>query len=451
MILDMKSSFLAVTLVLFATPSVRPADVPRLADLTPEVRQRLDRQARQRPPEPPAEKAVSVAGDFTAWLISRSPLTPEEERDRAREMSKALLADIRTVPTPAVAERIFRRLLRWLAVLPQTRGVYLHPDRAGRAGRGCLHHRRRFCFRDPPPARRPASRRTRRGRPRLHPRSPAGPHRPGTHPPGMANGRNRGGDPERRASPHREGIAAGGMGTAARRTGRVVEFLYTWNQQQEADLLAFHLCRNTAIPLDGALDALRWLAVREQQGAARAAPVAALARLRILLMERDGEVDDPEKYGLFAYNPRDDSLAKAPARSVAAGDRPIVLVHGMHGKENSFREWLPFLAGQKELAGRRLLLFRYPNNESLALCSHFLHREMSRVVVAPAEATFIAHGAGGLVVRWYAEVLEGRLDRAVLLATPNAGSNLAALRVLLDLSELVGKKEETFAPSWPRW
>jgi hypothetical protein len=435
------AGLLAAVLVLVPAARARAADPPRLADLTPEVRQRLDGQARRSSAEPPAEKAVSLAGDFTAWLLSRTPLTPEEERDHARELHRALMAEFRTVPTPLAAERVFRRLLGALPphLKPEVFSYALVvtdlPDvDAFSPGGGLVYVTRPLLDALLPGDRGEAALAFVLAHQLAH----------------VALGHTRRGWQMVEAEDEihngvlplvRPEMLRAALGTAARRTGRVVEFLYTHNQQREADLFAFHLCRNAGIPPDAALDALRWLALREQRGLARPQPLEALARLRLLLMERDGEVEDEEKYGLFAYDPRDDALAKAAAGSVAAGDRPIVLVHGLHGREQSFRDWLPFLAGQKELAGRRLLLFRYPNTESLARCGHFLHREMARVVAAPAEAVFIAHSAGGLVVRWYAEVQKGGLDRAVFLATPHGGSDLAALRVLLDLGEIAGRRE----------
>ncbi len=435
------TGLLAVVLILVPAAAGWSAEPPRLADLTPEVRQRLDRQARARLPEPPAEKAVSLAGDFTAWLLSRTTLTPEEERDHARDLHQALRADARTAPTPPAAERLFRRLLDALPphLKPEAFSYALivldMPEvDAFSPGGGLVYITRPLLNALLPGDRSEAAlafilahqlahiglEHTRRGWQMVEAEDE------------IQNG----------VLPRvRPEMLRAALGTTVRRTGRVVEFLYTHNQQREADLLAFHLCRNAGIPLDPALDALRWLALREQQGLSRPQPLEALARLWLLLMERDGEVEDEDKYGLFLYDPRSDVLTKAPSGSMKADDRPIILVHGLHGREQSFRDWLPFLAEQKELAGRRLLLFRYPNNESLARCGHFLSREMARVTAAPAEAAFIAHSNGGLVVRWYAEVHKGGLDRAVFLATPHGGSNLAALRILLDLGEIAGRRD----------
>ncbi len=434
-------------------PAARSVAAPRLADLTPAARERLDRLARLRPPQAPGDKAVSLAGDFTAWLIARSPLPPEDERDHARQLHQELVSNFRTAPTPPAAERVFRRLLDPLPphLKPEafryTLVVLDVPEvEAFTAGGGQVYVSRPLLD---------GLLSCQRGEAALafvlaHELGHVG-----------LGHTARGWQMVEVEDDIRNGVLPwiapesmrAALGTAVRRTGRVIDFLYTHDQQREADLFSLHLCRNAGFAIDEALDALRWLAAEEPVGPARPgvagqsdflASPAPLDRLRTLLMERDGDVEDEEKFGLFAYDPRDDSLAKCASGSVQSGDRPVILVHGLHGQEPSFRPGLPYLAGRagsardRSLTGRRLLLFRYPNNESLARCGHFLHREMARVVKKPAEAVFIAHSAGGLVVRWYAEILGGGLDRAVFLATPHAGSSLTDLKVWLDLGEFAG-------------
>jgi hypothetical protein len=114
-----------------------------------------------------------------------------------------------------------------------------------------------------------------------------------------------------------------------------------------------------------------------------------------------------------------------------------VFVLGFRGTMRTFRDYLPAFAEQPGLRGRKLLVFRYPNNSSLGRCGEFLVNEMRRAVVAPGKAAFVCHSAGGLVFRWYAEVLKGPFDRAVLLSTPNEGTSLTALKYLADLGALV--------------
>ena len=58
---------------------------------------------------------------------------------------------------------------------------------------------------------------------------------------------------------------------------------------------------------------------------------------------------------------------------------------------------------------------------------------MRRCVADPDKAVFICHSAGGLVFRWYAEVRQGGFDRAIFLATPHGGTNMARLKIFVDV------------------
>ncbi len=100
----------------------------------------------------------------------------------------------------------------------------------------------------------------------------------------------------------------------------------------------------------------------------------------------------------------------------------------------TFRDYLRFFAEQPELRERKLVVFRYPNNASLACCGLFLHNEMRRVIVAPEKAIFVCHSAGGLVFRYYAEVQKGPFERAILMVTPHEGTSLTSLKYLVDLT-----------------
>jgi hypothetical protein len=165
--------------------------------------------------------------------------------------------------------------------------------------------------------------------------------------------------------------------------------------------------------------------------------VPPLQRLRRLLLERDGLVEGPE-HGLFEHDPRTGALRKCPDHSVSAADRPVVFVHGMLGGTESLRAYLRAFDESPALRGRKPLVFRYPGNGSLARSGLFLAHEVARVVSAPERAHFICHSAGGLVFRYYAEVARGGFDRATLLATPNAGSDLTNLKWLVDLAKFAG-------------
>jgi pimeloyl-ACP methyl ester carboxylesterase len=399
--------------------------------LTPATRAGIDRAARELPPGPPAREAAYLAGDLATWLLSRATLTPAEERDAAAALHEQVLARYRPVPAPEAAGRVFGRLL-------DTLPPHLKPDafaytltildaptaEAFTTGGGFVYLTRPLFDTLPSGARGEAALAfvlaAELGHVGLE-------HaRRGWQLAAIEAEIDRGLLPRVRREALREAL-----GTTVDRTGRLVRFLYTPVQQFEADTLALHLCTAAGFPAERCLDAVRVLALEEGRP-------AALVRLRHLLLECDGAVEDEDRYGLFLYDPRDSSLSKCAARSVPAGARPLVLVHGLHGGTRTFRAWLPFLAGREELAGRPLLVFRYPNSESLARCGSFLSREVGRVFTAPSEAVFIAHSAGGLVVRDYAEVHKGKLDRAVFLGTPHAGSNLTSLAFLAELASFAG-------------
>jgi pimeloyl-ACP methyl ester carboxylesterase len=151
-------------------------------------------------------------------------------------------------------------------------------------------------------------------------------------------------------------------------------------------------------------------------------------------MELNGTLPDETRFGLFERDPGLDTIAKAKDGALKGGERALVLLHGMAGDETTFRK---LLAKEPPV---RVLVFRYPNNGSLAHAAAFLKSEVGRVVRSPELAVFVGHSAGGLVFRAYAERLEGKFHRAVFLGTPHRGSNLVDLKFLVDLF--------SFADAW---
>ncbi len=208
------------------------------------------------------------------------------------------------------------------------------------------------------------------------------------------------------------------------RCGASAGFIYTTAEQRDADRFALHLCRNAGFDLDAALDPLR-------------SDSDCASRLRLLLMERDGLFDDPMRFGLFLFDRHSGKLARCGPREIGPDERPIVLVHGLRGNEWALGAYLLFLRKQAEVADRPLVVFRYPNNESLSRCGQFMTREMRRVIVEPKGAVFVCHSAGGLVFRWYAEVRRGGFDKAILIAVPNAGTNMAEFKSFLDVGRFI--------------
>ena len=202
------------------------------------------------------------------------------------------------------------------------------------------------------------------------------------------------------------------------------QWTYTDAERRDADRFALHLCRNAGFDLDAALDSLRLEA--DDAG-----------RLKRLLAERDGLFDDQTRYGLFLFDRRSGKLNRCGLRVIGPDERPIVLVHGLRGNEWALGAYLFFLRRREEVSDRPLLVFRYPNNESLSRCGQFMTREMQRVMVAPEKAVFVCHSAGGLVFRWYAEVRHGGFDKAIFLAVPQAGTRMADLKGFVDVGRFL--------------
>jgi hypothetical protein len=124
----------------------------------------------------------------------------------------------------------------------------------------------------------------------------------------------------------------------------------------------------------------------------------------------------------FALTMPDDDDATQPL---------VVLVHGVEGSAGSMadvREWLA--AEPRRL---RVATFGYPNDESAERVAAELAARLR--AVAPREVAIVAHSFGGLIAR---EVVEsrsldpGNVTRLVLVGTPNGGSPLAGLRVVVE-------------------
>ncbi|HZV07017.1 MAG TPA: M48 family metalloprotease [Gemmataceae bacterium] len=432
-------------LILAGSPIL--ADLPSLKEFTPAVRARIDRLAEKHPLDTLPQQKRIVAGNISLWALDNLALGAEEELDHAQALHKQILEHERKLETPAAAQRVLDKLLvklpphlkaeafqYKLIVLDQPApnvftlgGGFIYVSRtlldallsdkergetalafilAHQLGHMGLQH-------------------TRRGWQSYE----------------LENELQKGIDMHIARPQLREVLR-----TSIESAGNRMKFLYTRRQMYQADLFAWQLCRNAGLPLDPALDALRWLAVvdhprllhnEEYQSAAGDSEhdiPPALLRLRRLFMERDGLVDDKDsQYGLFRWDPRRDTFERCGRQSIAAEDRPIVFVHGFRGSMRTFRDYLQAFSEDRDLSRRKLLVFRYPNNSSLGRCGQFLVNEMQRAVVAPEKAVFVCHSAGGLVFRWYAEARKRPFDRAILLSTPNEGTSLTSLKHLADL------------------
>jgi pimeloyl-ACP methyl ester carboxylesterase len=426
---------------------------PSLKDLTPAVRARIDRLAEQQPLDTLRQEKLNMAGNVSLWALGHLALAQEDELEHVQAVHKQILTHEKIVPTPPAAERVFRKLLDNLPphLKPDVfeyKLIMLDQPEANvfTLGGGLVYVSQPLIDALLADAERgEAALAFVLGNQLGHI--------------GLQDCR-RGWQSFELEQELQKGIELNiarpqlreVLHTTVETVSGHAKFLYSRQQTYSADLFAWQLCRNSGIALDPALDGLRWLAVVEHprirtDEAYRPDPDApglegpssppGLLRLRRMFMERDGGVDDPEgNYGLFLWDPRSDTFARCARQSVGADDRPVVFVHGFRGTMQTFRDYLPAFADHPGLRGRKLLVFRYPNNTSLGRCGQFLHNEMRRVVMAPEKAAFVCHSAGGLVFRWYCEVRKGPFDRAVLLSTPNEGTSLGSLKYLADLTAL---------------
>jgi pimeloyl-ACP methyl ester carboxylesterase len=439
---------LSLCLLFLDAAGVRADPPPPLKDVTAAVRTRVDRLAMQQPLESLRQEKVRVLGNISLWAIDRLALPAEDEAKHAQDTHKRILQQYRSVETPPDAEQVFGKLV---AALPPeqkpesfrfTLTVLDLPEPASfTCGGGMVYVSRSLLdalWSD-----------KQRGETALafvlghelghtcllHCRR-------GWLVVEVNDEIKRGIELNIEADVLRQVLE-----TTVDATSAGTRFLYTRLQTYEADLFAYQACRNAGLAINPALDAVRWQSVLEQprlltgeEARADNGPPAekrdqptALQRLHRLLMERDGLVDDEEKYGLFLYDPHSDDCQRCRSKSLGAGERPIIFVHGFRGSLHTFRDYLKYYSEQAELKDRKLLVFRYPNNESLARCGLFLSHEVQRVLAAPDKAFFVCHSAGGLVFRYYAEVQKGGFDRADILATPHEGTSLTTLRYLVNL------------------
>lgn len=453
------AQLLCLAVGLIWSPVAR-ADAPplKLADLTPAASARIDGAALAAPLENLPAQKLDFSGDIVAWLISRAPLRPEEERARAEAAHAETIAKFKPVATPPEAHAVFQKLLATLpgslkpAVFQYTLTVVDSPDlNAFNAGGGFVYITApllRLLLEDPA-----------RGRDML---AFVLAHELGHI--GLLHSR-RGYQAVMLREELEHGVQTGidnarvqqFLLTTVNPAGSLVRFLYTKWQEYEADLFAIHLCRNAAFRLNKALDFLRLLclmtetrgvtAVAHQTGAAALPPTLAYyfaahpdphLRLKRLYFELTGQLEHGDGYGLFEFNRQTTQLTPVAGNSMPPDQRAIVFIHGMEGDRTSYLRMMNAFTGDQRADGVRLFALGYPNDQSLACSGRFLKNELHRTGITGSQTDFVCHSAGGLVFRFYTEVTGGEFRRAVFHGTPHGGSSLATLRFLLEASELLG-------------
>ncbi len=425
---------------------------PDLAALTPPLRERIDALALKAPRPGLPAAGVDFSGNVVAWLISKAVLSPEEEAKAAAQNHESLLKQFREAPAPPEAERVFQQLL---AALPP----HLKPDAftyrltvleseeldATTVGGGYVDITQPLlegllADRERGPAALAFTLAAELGHIGL------GHARRGYQLAGLEDDLRAG-----RPLPIDQRLLRRAWETGFERRGSCLHFLYLRTEIYEADLFALHLCRNAGFDVDPSLDALRWrlwlsdpeLKVPEPAapGEARpeqpledylASPPELAPRLQRLLMEQSGRAPNETDFGLFAVDVASGKLTKAASEAIERNQPAMVFVHGFAGKEATFENFFRRVSELPATETYKVLLFRYPNNGSLAAAGEMLSREMGRVVASPERAAFVCHSAGGLAFRYYAEKKQGKFDRAVFLGTPHGGTSLTELKFLVD-------------------
>ncbi|MEM1437169.1 MAG: alpha/beta hydrolase [Pseudomonadota bacterium] len=118
----------------------------------------------------------------------------------------------------------------------------------------------------------------------------------------------------------------------------------------------------------------------------------------------------------------------------------VVMVHGLDEPGGIFSELTPAL----EAAGYATTQFRYLNDQSIALSTNLLAEHWSELP-ARQSVVLLGHSMGGLVIRDFVirwlpglEPDTAMPELALLIGTPNQGSEWARLRVWLELRDLMG-------------
>lgn len=228
-----------------------------------------------------------------------------------------------------------------------------------------------------------------------------------------------------------------------------IKFLFTPHQVYQADYFALYLCRNSGVKLNDSLDALRFFVLDKypkilekdlnvgRDFVEESFNSDPLVRLNRMLNEIGGVVDQSsKKFGLFQCVD-DGNFKFCDDKSVAGDEYTMVLCHGLKGNEETFKDFIKVIRKDKVLKDRSLLVFRYPNNQSLSRSGQFLFNEMRRVFKDSKKSQFICHSAGGLIFRHYAEINNGLYSQAFFIATPHKGSDMVKFKFLIDSNDFL--------------
>lgn len=141
-----------------------------------------------------------------------------------------------------------------------------------------------------------------------------------------------------------------------------------------------------------------------------------------------------------AMQPRDSEIGFDPAPSVRSGEMLVVLIHGLDEPGGIFDQ----LSTALEQRGHAHTRFLYPNDQSISDSTDLLARHWTGLP-ADQPVVLLGHSMGGLLIRDFVTRSLPQLGpdaaivtAALLIGTPNQGSDWARLRVWLELRDLAG-------------
>ncbi len=221
------------------------------------------------------------------------------------------------------------------------------------------------------------------------------------------------------------------LGAGVRASTRWARYAYGPVIEREADYFACQLAALCGREPEALLDHLR---SRQSEDA------EARQRLRWLLCIRRGRVDEGGALGLRRFDPA--TGATTPAGANAADDGPaIIAIHGLEGGPDTVGPLLTHLAGKEGFSPTALYAFIWPNDDSLERAATFLGRELARHGLRDSQIAFVAHSAGGLVLRWHLAHTGATCRQAIFAGTPHGGSQLARQAGWLELLQFVGDRQ----------
>lgn len=119
----------------------------------------------------------------------------------------------------------------------------------------------------------------------------------------------------------------------------------------------------------------------------------------------------------------------------------VVLVHGLESGPATLGELRDFLEAPKHRA--QVATFAYPDDEAIDTIAGAFAAKLK--ALGPQPIAIVAHSMGGLVARRVVEdpaLDPGNVRTLVMLGTPNHGSDLAGLRMALEIGQALGDVDD---------